>query len=168
MAILLNQSPTSTRPIPSAKAYSGHFLTIHPNKTPAYDTSCRLCPRRSATNQPQSALLHFRRFNTMMLVASAGNPQHKDMRLAVSWNELGNAHMMNKDWALAEECFLCSVNALKLMDNYTPVLCSFPIINLGFAYWLQGRLDEAETTLKNIRRCARRNMGLMIRSLSCE
>lgn len=102
------------------------------------------------TNQPEAALLHFQNFNTTMMAFADGHPQTQDMRLAVSWNELGNAYMMNEEWTLAEECFIRSIDTLKQLDDYKPVDSSFPVINLGFSYWLQGRLDEAEQTLHDI------------------
>lgn len=102
------------------------------------------------TNQPEAALLHFRTFNTTMIEFAGGQSQSEDRRLAVSWNELGNAHMMNEEWILAEECFIRSMDTLKELDDYKPVDCSFPVINLGFSYWLQGRLEEAEKTLRDI------------------
>jgi tetratricopeptide (TPR) repeat protein len=85
-----------------------------------------------------------------MLDFSGGTPQKEDKRLAVSWNELGNAHMMNKEWTSAEGCFIRSMNALKQLDKFKKVDLSFPIINLGFSYWLQGRLEEADKTLAEI------------------
>jgi hypothetical protein len=102
------------------------------------------------TNQPAAALTNFQAFNRLMIDFSGGNPQSKDMGLAVSWNELGNAHMMAEDWTLGEECFLKSMEELKQLDDYKPVDSSFPAINLSFSYWLQGRLEEAEKTLCDI------------------
>jgi hypothetical protein len=69
-----------------------------------------------------------------MIEFSSGKPQIKDMGLAVSWNELGNTHIMNQEWTLGEECFLRSMNALKQLDDYKPVDSLFPVINLGFSY----------------------------------
>jgi hypothetical protein len=102
------------------------------------------------TNQPEAALLHFSTFNTAMLDFSGGKPQKKDKRLAVSWNELGNAHMMNEEWTRAEDCFIRSMDALKQLDGFKEVDLSFPMINLAFSYWLQGRLEEADKTLAEI------------------
>ncbi|KAI8940906.1 hypothetical protein NX059_002164 [Plenodomus lindquistii] len=47
------------------------------------------------SNQPEFTLLHFTKFNEMMIAAIDEQTQATDNRLAISWNELGNAHMMN-------------------------------------------------------------------------
>lgn len=98
-------------------------------------------------NQPIAALKNFQEFNSLMMELSDGNRRPKT---AVSWNELGNAHMMNQEWTLGEECFHKSMNALKQLDDYKPVDSSSLVINLGFSYWLQGRLEEAGKILRDI------------------
>jgi hypothetical protein len=39
---------------------------------------------------------------------------------------------------------------LKQLYDFKKVELSFPIINLAFSYWLQGRLEEADKTLAEI------------------
>lgn len=102
------------------------------------------------TNQPEAALRHFSEFNRSMIKFAGDEPQREDMRLAVSWNELGNAYMMNKQWTQAADCFIRSMDTLKQLNNFKKVDLSFPQINLGFSYWLQGRLDEADEVLSDI------------------
>jgi hypothetical protein len=102
------------------------------------------------TNQPEAALTHFSAFNAAMIEFAGGEPQTKDKGLAVSWNELGNAYMMNENWKSAEDCFIISIDTLRQLDNFKKVDLSFPVINLGFSYWLQGRLSEADETLSDI------------------
>lgn len=99
------------------------------------------------TNQPEAAFLHFSTFNRTMIEFSCGKP---GSGLAVSWNELGNAHMMNERWTEAADCYIQSMDVLKELDDFKKVDLSFPIINLGFSYWLQGRLEEADETLSDI------------------
>ena len=102
------------------------------------------------TNQPRAALDHFTAFNKAMIEFADGQPQTKDMSLAVSWNELGNAYMMNEEWNSAADCFLRSMEILHQLESFKKVDLSFPQITLGFSYWLQGRLDEADQILSDI------------------
>lgn len=99
------------------------------------------------TNEPEFTLRHFKIFNEMMMAEVGDGPQGKDQRLAISWNELGNAYMMNKMWAQGEECFKRSLSTAQRLENFVPTDMSFPFVNLGLAYWLTGRLDEALETL---------------------
>lgn len=57
------------------------------------------------SNRPQFTLLHFQKFNEMMVAEIDEELQISDARLAISWNELGNAYMMNKMWLEGERCF---------------------------------------------------------------
>jgi tetratricopeptide (TPR) repeat protein len=98
-------------------------------------------------NEPYDALNYHRRFNAMM-VQEMGDMSHgNDMRLAISWNELGNAYMLNDDWPSGEECFQKSINLMRQLDNFEEVSISLPVVNLGLAYWLQGRHKEAHDIL---------------------
>ena len=99
------------------------------------------------TNQPQYTLKHFTIFNEMMVQESGSTVRGKDNRLYISWNELGNAFMLNKNWSKGEECFKTSIESARLLPNYQPTDISFPMVNLGLAYWLMGRSDEALSTL---------------------
>jgi len=119
-------------------------------KTLSAEMSHDLACIASETNAPEAAFYHFSAFNTAMLEFAGGKSQKKDKRLAVSWNELGVAHMMLEHWRLAEDCFIRSMDALKELDDFKKVDLSFPIINLAFSYWLQERLDEADKTLAEI------------------
>lgn len=79
-----------------------------------------------------------------MMVAESGDEiRGKDKRLAISWNELGNAYMMNKMWKKGEECFKNSIESAQLLKDYKPVDTSFPYVNLGLSYWFMGRNEEA-------------------------
>jgi tetratricopeptide (TPR) repeat protein len=94
------------------------------------------------TNKPNAALSHFEKFNLMMLKQLG--PDSTDNRLAISWNELGNGLMMNKQWEDAIDCFNKSIETLKKQPNFKKIQLSFPLVNLGFAYWILGQLDKAE------------------------
>jgi tetratricopeptide (TPR) repeat protein len=95
------------------------------------------------TNKPKDALSHFGVLNQMM--REEFGPDSTDMRLAISWNELGNGRMMNKQWEDAINCFKKSIEILKRQPDFTKTSLSFPLVNLGFAYWILGELEEAES-----------------------
>jgi tetratricopeptide (TPR) repeat protein len=100
------------------------------------------------SNQPEFTLLHFSRFNEMMIVEVDQDMQKHDNRLAISWNELGNAFMMNKKWEDGERCFMECLEVAHRMTSFAPAEFSFPYVNLGLAFWLTGRFDQAKNTLE--------------------
>ena len=95
------------------------------------------------TNDPEGTLRHFKIFNDMMVTQTGSKVNGKDKRLAVSWNELGNAYMMNKMWKDGEDCFKNSIESSRMLDDFHPTDTSFPYVNLGLAYWLMDRHDDA-------------------------
>lgn len=95
------------------------------------------------TNDPASTLRHFKIFNKMMIAQTGSRINGKDRRLAISWNELGNAYMMNKMWRDGERCFRNSIKSSRLHREFRPTDTSFPYVNLGLAYWFMGRYDDA-------------------------
>ncbi|CAN9210074.1 unnamed protein product [Alternaria alternata] len=98
-------------------------------------------------NEPNDALRYLTMFNQEMVKESLKkNPE--DMRLAISWNELGNAHMLNRDWKKGEECFLKSIEEMRKYHKFSETMISLPLANLGLAYWLQGNSELASSTLK--------------------
>ncbi|KAF2092428.1 TPR-like protein, partial [Rhizodiscina lignyota] len=99
-------------------------------------------------NEPIDALKYHKLFNKGMIKELAGKSPHDDMRLAISWNELGNAHMLNKNYQMGEECFLKSIEEMKRLKNFHPILISLPIANLGLAYWLQQKYEQALAVLE--------------------
>ena len=99
------------------------------------------------TNAPAEALKHFKIFNEMMLKQVPDNIKGNDKRLSISWNELGNAYMMNKMWKKGEECYVRSKSTLLRLTDFSRVLMSLPLVNLGLAYWLMGRLNDAVEVL---------------------
>ncbi|KAI9689075.1 MAG: hypothetical protein M1822_000812 [Bathelium mastoideum] len=104
------------------------------------------------TNNPEFTLTHFKRFNQLMRGEIDDSKQREDARLAISWNELGNAYMMNKMWPEGERCFKQCLETARLLKDYNPAEFSFPFVNLGLAYWITGRFnDAAETMLKGLR-----------------
>ncbi|MCJ1382412.1 hypothetical protein MMC17_005525 [Xylographa soralifera] len=97
----------------------------------------------TVTNKPSAALSRFQIFNKIMLEQVDTGTQKDNSSLAISWNELGVAHMMNRQWAEGEKCFLLSIDVMKRLDNFTKTMMSFPLVNLGLVYWLTERYDES-------------------------
>ena len=87
-------------------------------------------------------------FHDMMQKAFEEDTPRTDMRLGLGCNELGFAYMLKEDWAQGEVYFLRSIELLQQLHNFEPILISLPLVNLGYAYWLQGRLDEAAAVLE--------------------
>jgi len=78
-----------------------------------------------------------------------GDKEHTtDMRLAISWNELGNAYMLKEQWTDGEECFKESIRVMCKVEGFKSTMISLPIVNLGLAYWITDRHGEALRVLK--------------------
>ncbi|KAJ8110762.1 hypothetical protein OPT61_g6475 [Boeremia exigua] len=100
------------------------------------------------TNQPELTLFHFKKFNSMMLEGLDTDIPSTVNKLAISWNELGNAYMINKHWGDGERCFEQCLKVAQQMESFNPAEFSFPYVNLGLAYWLTDRLDLAQGILE--------------------
>ena len=100
------------------------------------------------TNKPQVSLSSYRTFIQMLKDKFGDAPRGKDQSLGVAWNELGCAFLQNDTPNDAEDCFKKSIDALGSLDGASKISTSMPLINLAFAYWLQGRLDKAASTFQ--------------------
>lgn len=98
-------------------------------------------------NEPSDALHYHKLFNARMIKQLSGEAGREDIRLGISWNELGNAYMLNDDWVTGEECFLKSITEMGRLTSHTKSTVSLPLANLGLSYWLQKKLDLAEDVL---------------------
>jgi hypothetical protein len=70
------------------------------------------------TNEPELALDYLQRFNSEMLKEFGDKETTSDMRLAISWNELGNAYMLNDEWTEGEKCFRESIKSMRKVEGY--------------------------------------------------
>ena len=101
------------------------------------------------TNQPSVSLKNLQIFRAMLEHKLREMPSEgTDQSLGVCWNELGNAVLQNNDMKKAEEYFKKSIAVLGALDNATEITISMPLINLGFTYWVQGRLSDAAATFQ--------------------
>ena len=78
-------------------------------------------------NEPNDALKYHTLFNETMVKESTLS-KSQDMRLAISWNELGNAYMLNGDWKKGEECFLKSIDEMRKYPHFRPTTISLPVM----------------------------------------
>ncbi|KAH8821382.1 NB-ARC and TPR domain protein [Xylogone sp. PMI_703] len=96
------------------------------------------------TNNPEISLISMKEFNKIVRDSYKDRPDGgTDQTLGVSWNELGNAYLQNSDGIEAEKCFVESKKSFQALDGATRISISMPLINLGFAAWVQGQLAEA-------------------------
>jgi hypothetical protein len=77
-------------------------------------------------NEPTDALQYLTMFNEDMVKESLKN-NTEDMRLGISWNELGNAHMLNRNWKKGEECFLKSIEEMRKYRKFNETMISLPV-----------------------------------------
>jgi hypothetical protein len=98
-------------------------------------------------NRPHATRKHQGMFNKMMIKEIGNKHPGTDMRLAISFNQLGVAHMINDDWIKGEECFRRCILEMERLDDYENFKISLPLVNWGSICWLTGRYDEAEERL---------------------
>ena len=84
-------------------------------------------------NGPVSALRYHNLFNRMMTKEVETKDTHQDMRMAISWNEVGNAYMLNQEWVKGEKEFLELITEMKRLKGFKPTQISLPLANLGLA-----------------------------------
>ncbi|KAF2455839.1 hypothetical protein BDY21DRAFT_61825 [Lineolata rhizophorae] len=99
-------------------------------------------------NRPADSLKNLLAFNEMMVRNIGPEAQALDMRLAISWNQLGNAYMINGEYYKGEECFLRSIETMRLLRDFRELDLSLPRVNLGLAYWLTNRYEDAICVLQ--------------------
>jgi hypothetical protein len=85
------------------------------------------------TNEPRDALQYLTMFNEGMVKESSKNDT-QDMRLAISWNDLGNAHMFNGNWKKGEACFLKSIDEMRTYCNFSETMVSLPVSTICLQY----------------------------------
>ncbi len=101
------------------------------------------------TNQPKLSLSSYNTFIQMLREQVGDQPRGKDQSLGVAWNELGCAYLQNDTPLDAGECFKKSIDPLGALEGATRISISMPLINLAFAYWLEGRFEDAASTFQD-------------------
>ncbi|KGO74051.1 Tetratricopeptide-like helical [Penicillium italicum] len=134
---------------------------------PLLETALKICPRRNCetdrdlesdilytlgaianeTNDAEGCMKYTMNFFKIR-VKVAEETGEVDERLARSHNQIGIPLMMFGKYQEAEEAFSTSAQKYEDVPNYTKDKRSLPLVNLGLAYWLQGRLERASEVLE--------------------
>jgi tetratricopeptide (TPR) repeat protein len=97
-------------------------------------------------NEPQMALANCTEFKRLLQEKLASQ---ESQSLGVAWNELGVAHLQNGHTEKSCDCFRNAIAIMKRLPEISPNTMSMPLINLGFALWIAGQLDEAAATFEH-------------------
>ena len=61
---------------------------------------------------------------------------------------MGSSYIQHGRINEAEECLLESVDALRFLEDSTKISINMPLISLGYAYWMGGKLEKAAATFE--------------------
>jgi hypothetical protein len=84
----------------------------------------------------------------------------RDIRLAMSYNQMGVAHMMMKDYQSAVEVLEKSFEIYSLIDGDDPVMATLPAANMGLALWSLEKCDDADKYLTDMLRKREERFGI--------
>ncbi|KAK8084485.1 hypothetical protein PG997_005756 [Apiospora hydei] len=111
------------------------------------DINCCLGAVANETNDAESCLEYNKRYLEIQL-----NLQRKSElpveKLPRAYNQMGTAWMMTREYEKAESSFSNSMAGFRALPIYDMDMMTFPMANIGLAYWLQGRLDDAAAVLE--------------------
>jgi tetratricopeptide (TPR) repeat protein len=74
----------------------------------------------------------------------------KDYELGYAYNEIGVAYGNNDLLDEAAGAFRRSIEIFQSLEDYADTMLGWPLPNLGFIYWMQGKLQMAEEALLQI------------------
>ncbi|KAJ4402238.1 hypothetical protein N0V85_005348 [Neurospora sp. IMI 360204] len=103
-------------------------------------------------NEHDRSLFHKKKWLNMLEERKTDDGQAiEDYELGYAFNEIGvaygNANMLEE----AVKAFQRSSEIFKGLADYEPTMLGWPQPNLGFIYWMQGKLQDAESTLAEIK-----------------
>lgn len=115
------------------------------------ESHCFLGCAAAETNDGEMCLKHHSIWLDMAMSrkSDAGTPV-LDYELGIIHNEVGVAYAMNEMFDEAAKSFLRSIEVFQSLEKYEDTMLGWPEPNLGFMYWLQGRLEDAERVLVEI------------------
>ena len=76
----------------------------------------------------------------------------RDIRLAMSYNQMGVAYMMMRDYESAVGVLEQALDVYKNLEKSTPIMATLPAANMGLACWFLKRYDDAYKVLIDILR----------------
>ena len=99
-------------------------------------------------NAADQVMFHYSAFNDLRLKIG-----RQDAFLAHSYNEKGNAYMVNKQYDKGLEAYKKAKEAYEQLPDFTVLMLPLVVANLGLANWFLGDYDAAvEILLKGLRR----------------
>jgi tetratricopeptide (TPR) repeat protein len=103
------------------------------------------------TNEHSRSMSHKAKWLDMLLERKTESGGHiEDYELGYAYNEIGvaygNTNMLDK----AIISFRRSIEIFQGLDDYEDIMLGWPEPNLGFIYWMQGNLEDAENALVEI------------------
>lgn len=103
------------------------------------------------TNEHSFSMVHKQKWLDILLARQDGNGELlEDYELGYAYNEIGVAYANNDMLDDAANAFTRSIEIFQTSPTFEDTNLGWPQPNLGFVYWLQGRLDEAEEVLVEI------------------
>ncbi|KAI9775352.1 MAG: hypothetical protein M1839_001268 [Geoglossum umbratile] len=115
----------------------------------------------SEVNEPVRCMEYTSRFWKLRLKHAETSPKgRKDIRLGMSYNQMGVAYMMARDYESAVGVLEQAFEVYASVENSTPIMATLPAANMGLACWFLGRYDEAYKALINILRERERVFGV--------
>lgn len=74
----------------------------------------------------------------------------EDIRLAIAYNEIAIAWVMNREYEKAIEQFGASIDVYRRLPDYWTAMDTNPRTNLGFTYWVMGDLKKGRQILLSL------------------
>jgi tetratricopeptide (TPR) repeat protein len=115
------------------------------------ESHCFLGIALAETNEHHLSMIHKTKWLSMLEErrTATGDPV-EDYELGYAYNEIGVAYGNNDMLNKAVDAFRRSIAIFQSLDNYDDTMLGWPEPNLGFIYWMQGKLDDAEQALVEI------------------
>ncbi|KAL9078237.1 MAG: hypothetical protein Q9157_002855 [Trypethelium eluteriae] len=103
------------------------------------------------TNDAPACLHHTKSLLDMRLKSFEASGRN-DIRLAIAYNEMAIAWVMNGQYQNAIQAFESSIKVYGAMEDYWLAIDTNPRTNLGFTYWVLGQNSKAHEVLENLLR----------------
>lgn len=103
------------------------------------------------TNEHSLSMTHKKKWLDMLEQRrNASGAPVIDYELGYAYNEIGVAYGNNDMLEEAATAFRRSIEVFQGLSDYEDTMLGWPQPNLGFIYWMQGKLEDAEKALGEI------------------
>jgi tetratricopeptide (TPR) repeat protein len=102
------------------------------------------------TNEHSLSMWHKKKWLDMLLERGSGGACIEDYELGYAYNEIGVAYGNTDMLDEAAEAFRRSIEIFQNLEDYEDTMLGWPEPNLGFIYWMQGELENAEHALVEV------------------